>query len=132
MTTTPIEANMRVWLMALVTPPIPAFYQHLQDDPPDTYAYFRRAGDDSLDTIDGSGEPDIIYWDVELYSQSVSDHVALCKAIRAFRDYRGALGDGYVEDIQVTDQQDDYEPSANADSLPPYLGAFRVITTGYE
>lgn len=129
--TTYIEDDFRTWLASLAEN-FKAFYQHLAGNPGSEFAWFRRAGDDSAPSLDDSGEPDIIYWDVELYSSSLERQVTLCRALRAYRDHRGALGSGVVEDIQVTDQQDDYEPQASGNTLPPFMAAFRVITTGYE
>ena len=127
-----IEESMVAWLSTLTTPPIRAFYQHLGTAPPAEFVWCRRAGDEGLDTIDGSGEPDIIYWDVEVYASTLERQTELCRLLRAKRDYRGAFGTGFVDDVQVQDQQDDYEPQASGQTLPPWSAAFRLITTLYE
>lgn len=126
-----IETDLRTWLQSLEAE-LQVFYLHLQAQPPTKFMWFIRAGDDRLDTIDASGEPDIIYFDVELWAASPAELTTLAAALRAQSDYRGDLGDGWVDDIQVLDQQDDYEPQATADTLPPYGTAFRLIVSGYE
>lgn len=126
-----IEKDMRLWLMTLETG-LRAFYQHMDKAPGTKFVWFKRAGDDTLDTIDASGEPDIIYFDVEIYASELDDQVALNAALRAKRDHRGAFGEAWVEDVQVQDQQDDYEPQASGDSLPPFMASFRLTVTGYE
>jgi hypothetical protein len=126
------ETDAVAFLSAIVTPPVRAFYQHLGTDPGAKFIWFRRNGDERLDTIDGDGAPDIIYLDVEVYASSIADHTALVQALRDQQDLRGAFGAGTVEDLQISDQQDDYEPQATGDTLPPFSAAFRVTVTLYE
>ena len=127
-----VEASAVSVFAAMVSPPVRAFYQHIDTDPGAKFVWFRRNGDDRLDTIDGTGEPDIIYFDVELYASTIGDCHALVAALRELHDLRGAFGAGTVEDIQVTDQQDDYQPQATGDTLPSFSAAFRVTVTLYE
>ena len=126
-----IEKDLRTWLGSILSG-LRVFYLHLDKQPPDAFAWFIRAGDDRLDTIDASGEPDIIYFDIELWTGSPAELTTLAAALRAQSDYRGVFGAGWVDDIQILDQQDDYEPQASADTLPPYGTAFRLIVSGYE
>ena len=126
-----IEEDLKTWLGTLQAG-LRTFYQHLLSAPPRKFIWFRRAGDESLDTIDGTGEPDIIYFDVEVYAETLTDLTTLCAALRTRRDYRGVFGSARVEDVQIQDQQDDYEPKASADSLPEFMSSFRLIVTGYE
>lgn len=129
--TTTLERDLVAWL-AEILPGTRVYYHHLEQQPPEQFVYFLRAGDERLDTIDASGEPDIIYFDVELWAGSPGDVATLAAALRGQNDYRGDLGDGWVDDIQILDQQDDYEPQATADTLPPFGTAFRLIVSGYE
>lgn len=127
-----VETSTVTALSNLTNPPVRAFYQHLGDDPGAKFIWFRRNGDDRLDTIDGTGEPEIIYLDVEVYASTIAECQALITALRGLHDLRGAYGAGVVEDIQITDQQDDYQPQASGDSLPPFSAAFRMTVTLYE
>ncbi len=111
---------------------VPAYYQHLAGDPGRRFIWFIRNGDERLDTIDGTGEPDIIYCDVEVYASTIADCQQIIDALRTLQDHRGAFGAGTIEDISVTDQQDGYEPQASGDSLPPFSAAFRVQFTLYD
>ncbi len=126
-----IETNFVAYLKTLQAG-LRVFYLHLESKPPDKFIFFVRAGDERLDTIDDDGEPDIIYFDVEVWASTLDDLVTLDTLLRATSDYRGAFGTGRVEDIRVEDQRDDYEPLANADTLPEFSSAFRVTITGYE
>lgn len=128
-----IEKDLRTWL-ATMQANLRVFYLHLDKQPPSKFVWFIRAGDDRVDELaaDSGAAPDIIYFDVEVWASSLDDLTALCAALRAKTDYRGAFGDGLVDDCQVIDQRDDYEPQASADTLPEFGSAFRLIVTGYE
>ena len=125
-----IETDLRTWLAALDNAP-PVHFAHLEGNPGDRFAWFIRSGDESLDTIDGDGEPDIIYFDLELFDSNLETLVALAKALTARRDYRGVFGTGYVEDVAIEDHRDDYESQSSADTLPTYMKAFRLTISGY-
>lgn len=121
-----------VTVLAGLSPGVRAFYQHLDADPGAKFYWFVRNGDERLDTIDGTGEPEIIYCDVEAYASTIDDCQAMITALRGLQDFRGPFGDGTVEDVSITDQQDTYQPQASGDSLPPYSAALRVQVTLYE
>jgi hypothetical protein len=109
-----------------------AFYQHIDDDPGEKFYWFIRNGDERLDTLDGTGEPEIIYCDVELYTSTLDQLQDMINGLRDLQDWRGTFGTGTIEDIDITDQQDGYEPQAAGDTLPPFSAAFRVKFTLYE
>ena len=121
-----------VTVLAGLEPGARAFYQHLDDDPGPKFYWFVRNGDERLDTIDGTGEPEIIYCDVEAYASTIDDCQSMIEALRALHDLRGAFGAGTVEDVAISDQQDTYQPQASGDSLPPYSAALRVQVTLYD
>jgi hypothetical protein len=125
-----LEQDLVTWLSEITA--LPAHYQHLDSKPARAFVWFIRNGDDDLDTLDGSGEPDVVYFDLEIYDQTPVSVQSLAQVIRSYRDYRGELGDGAVDDIAFEDQRDDYESQASADTLPPYTAAFRLIVSGYE
>jgi hypothetical protein len=125
-----IEKDLREWLGQIATG-MRVHYAHLQEHPGDRFAWFVRAGDEYLDIIDDSSEPDIIYFDLELHDHDLGRLVETAKALTALRDHRGAFGDGYVDDVAIDDHRDDYESQSNLDTLPGYLKAFRVIVSGY-
>lgn len=125
-----LENDLITWLASVTSQTV--FYQHLNREPPDSFLWFIRNGDDGNDELDGSGEPDTVYFDLEAYASTPAEIQALAKILRQQRDYRGALGSGTVDDIDFQDQRDDYEPQANADTLPDYSATFRMVVTGYE
>ncbi len=128
-----VEKNVVIWLQT-VQAELRVFYHHLADNPPDKFIWFLRAGDERLDTltIDGTEEPDIIYFDVECWADTLADLTTLCAALRATNDFRGAFGTATIQDAQIQDQRDDYEPQATAETLPAFCSAFRLVITGYE
>ncbi len=114
---------------------LPAFYQHLNSNPGDKFAWFIRNGDDELDTLDDEvgAEPDIVYFDVEVYASTAQEISNKAKLMRSGRGYRGNFNSGaYVDDVSITDQRDDYEPQASAETLPPFMAGFRVAVSGYQ
>jgi hypothetical protein len=125
-----LETDLRTWLGTLANAP-PIHFAHLDKSPGARFGWFVRSGDESLDTIDGEGEADIIYFDLELHSDDLAALVALASALSARRDYRGALGEGYVEDVAVDDHRDDYESQTSLDTLPQFMKAFRLTISGY-
>lgn len=125
-----IEADLRSWLGSL-NDAAPVHFAHAKEAPGERFAWFVRSGDESLDTIDGEGEPDIIYFDLELFDEDLARLVALAKDLSVRRDYRGEFGDGYVEDVAIEDHRDDYESQTNLDTLPTYMKAFRLTISGY-
>lgn len=124
-----LEENLVTWLNSVTG--LPVHYQHIDRQPAGAFCWFIRNGDEDLDTLDGSGEPDVVYFDLEVYAQTAAAIQSQSKILRAQRDYGGALGDGTVDDISIDDQRDDYEPQAAAESLPPYAAAFRLTISGY-
>lgn len=125
-----LEADLVQWLGS-VLPGTDVFYQHIDRKTPDEFAWVIRSGDDSEDELDGGGEPDRVFFDLEIYARDLTTMQALSQAIRDERDYRGTFGDGYVDDVEITDQIDDYQTRANADSLPEFSTTFRMVVTGY-
>lgn len=125
-----LEQDLVAWFSENLS--VPVHYQHLDRNPSSKFAWLVRSGDDNADSLDDSGEPDIVFFDLEIYASSLTDFQDLAILVRALRDYRGTLGESYVDDIAITDQIDDYEYRANADSLPEYRAAFRITVSGYQ
>jgi len=108
------------------------FYQHLTQQPPATFVWFVRNGDERADSLDDDGEePFVVFFDVEIYAGTPAAIQQKSQQLRSISDHRGAFGGGFVQDVSVQDQRDDYENQANAESLPAYSAAFRVSITGY-
>lgn len=125
-----LEQDLVKWLAELTA--LPVYYQHIDQQPAEKFVWFTRNGDDSTDCLDELGEePDIVYFDVELYASSAIELQEKTKLLRSGRDYRGDLDTGWVDDIAIADQRDDYQPQANAESLPPFMSAYRFTVTGY-
>ena len=124
-----LENDLVAWLNSVLGCDV--HYQHLDRKPATTFAWFIRSGDDSADSLDDDGEPDQVFFDLELYSSSLTGLQSLSSLMRSQRDYRGDIGTGYVDDIAITDQVDDYQLRANADTLPEYSTSFRLTVTGY-
>lgn len=124
-----LEQDLLSWLGA--TTSLPTFYQHIDTKPPAAFIWVQRNGDNSLDCLDETGEPDEVFFDIEIYCQTSIDLQTKNRLLRLQRDYRGAIGTGWVDDIAIDDQRDDYEPQASADTLPPLLSAFRLTVSGY-
>lgn len=125
-----LEQDLIAWLAAATG--VPVHFQHLDRKPADVFVWFIRNGDESADTIDQTGDPDVVYFDLEAYASSLTEAGRIADVIRGLRDYRGAVGTGWVDDVDFQDQRDDYEPQANAESLPDYAVSFRMVVTGYE
>lgn len=125
-----LEQDLVDWLSE--TTGVAAHYQHLDSKPPQQFVWFIRNGDGDLETLDGTGEPDIVYFDLEIYAETPAAVQAIALLIRAKRDYRGDIGDGRVEDIAFEDQRDDYESQASAETLPAYAASFQLVVSGYE
>lgn len=126
-----IEKDLRLWIEGLVSG-LKVHYAHVDKKPGDRFGFLVRSGDEPLDTIDGTGEAEIIYFDFELHDKDLARLVSTAGLITAARDYRGPIGSaGWVEDIAIDDHRDDYESLVNADMLPPYMKAFRITVTCY-
>lgn len=109
-------------------------YQHLLKHPGLRFAWFIRNGEDDFECMDDDegAEPDVVYFDLEIYDQSPTALQDVVTLLRSGRGFRGWLDSGAtVEDISISDQRDDYEPQAKADSLPTYSAEFRLAVTGY-
>lgn len=109
------------------------FYQHLERKPSAPFAWFIRNGDDDADSLDDADgeEPFTVYFDLEIYADS-PDVVQTKASIARKIDFYGDVGSGRVQSIEITDQKDDYELQAQADTLPPYSASFRIAVSGYE
>lgn len=109
------------------------FYQHLDRKPTSPFIWFIRNGDDSADSLDDldGDEPFTVYFDVELYGDSATALQSLATTVRRQSNYTGSMGSGYVQDIEVSDQKDDYELQAQAETLPEYSASFRIAISGY-
>jgi hypothetical protein len=127
-----MDEHLVTWLADILG--LPVYYQHV-DEPDDlAFAWVTRSGDDELDCLDEvGGEPDIVFFDLELYVQSTADLRTKTKLLKAQRDFRGDLAEGhFVDDVRIEDQRDDYEPDCVSENLPPYLAAFQITVSGYE
>lgn len=128
-----LEEHVRSFLIDKLG--ISVFYQHLNRKQDNEFAWFLRNGDETEDTLDGDGSPDTVYFDLEVYTDDVDTLPTLCGKLRGLSDYRGLLRvdspESYVDDLEIRDQSDDYEPRANADSLPAYSASFRMMATGF-
>jgi len=125
-----LEVDLVSWLDSTLGCEV--FYQHLHRQPVSPFVWFTRSGDSSADALDDSGDPDVVFCDLEIYSDDLAELQTICAALRAERDYRGDLGNGYVDDIAIVDQVDDYQLRASAESLPQFSTSFRLTITGYE
>jgi hypothetical protein len=126
-----LENDLVTWISSVLTD-CEVFYQHLNRNPGSPFAWFIRSGDSTADSLNDDGEPDQVFFDLEIYSNDLTELQTLAATIRDQRDYRGDIGNGYVDDVSIADQVDGYELQASAESLPEYSTAFRVIVTGYE
>jgi len=126
-----IETDIITWAKTLKTG-LRAYYMHLVGIPPAEFIFLQRSGEDRLDCLDEDGEPDIVYFDCEIWSQTPTALTDLTRSLRATHGHRGTFGAAYVEDIAVLDQRDDYEPQATGETLPPFASSFRLIITGYQ
>jgi hypothetical protein len=124
-----LEADLVAWLSDNLEAEV--FYQHINHQPTSPFVWFSRSGDETFDTLDGDGEPDVVYFNLEIYSDDLGELQSLSSELRSHRDYRGSIGTGYVDDIGISDQIDDYQFKATADSLPEFSTSFRLIVTGY-
>ena len=127
-----IENDLRTWLSELLG--VHIHYQHLDRRPGNEFCWFIRSGDQILDTMDETGDADVVFFDVEIYAVTATRVQTLAQLLRSSSGFRGQLasGAGRVEDIAVEDQQDDYTPQASADSLPDYAAQFRLQVSIYE
>lgn len=128
-----LEDDLKQWIAE--TTGKACYYQHANSPEESEYVWFIRAGDDSEDELDATPgeEPDRVFFDVEIYAATSAACSAIAKTLRAKRDYRGLLepSDGYADDIGIEDTQDDYEPQAEAQDLPPFMSALRLTLSGY-
>lgn len=126
-----MEEHLITWLNSILG--LEIYYQHTEDPTESEFVWVTRSGDEELDTLDQSGEPDIVYFDLELYCETTTSLQAKTALLRAQRDFRGQLDTNqFVDDIQIQDQRDDYEPDCYAENLPVYLAAFQLVVSGYE
>lgn len=110
------------------------FYQHLERRPQSPFAWLVRNGDefaDAMDDDDGD-EPFVVYFDLEIYSSFANEIQQKSGLARRIRNYGGAMGQGTVQDLEISDQRDDYETQATAETLPAYGAYFRVAVRGYQ
>jgi len=127
-----MQSHLTTWLTEVLS--APAYYQHV-DEPPteDEFVWLTRSGDEELDCLDETGEPDIVYFDLEIYAQTRSDLEDKSLLLRAKRDFRGFIQtDIFVDDLEISDQRDDYEPQCIGENLPPFLAVFQLKVSGYE
>ena len=127
-----LENDLIEWLTDTLG--IAAHYQHLDRKPAAEFAWLIRNGDERLDCLDdGPQEPEIVYFDLEIYAQTPARIQQLAQAMREQNDYGGPIGSGggTVADIEIADQRDDYTPQAAAETLPPFAVAYRMTASNY-
>ncbi len=128
-----LEDDLKQWIAGVTA--VPCYYLHENSPVGASYVWFIRAGDESedeLDAVEGE-EPDRVFFDVEIYAPTSSACSAIARLLRSKRDYRGQLSPaaGHVDDVGIEDTQDDYEPQAEAEDLPPFMSALGLTVSGF-
>lgn len=77
-------------------------------------------------------EPDAIFLDLELYAATPEELETLQTLLYSVSGYNGVLANARgVQDVEFTDQRDDYTPQANGESLPRLFVSMQVELRGY-
>lgn len=132
-----LEQNLLTFL-AVESGVANVFYSHIDAHPGTECVWFTRNGDQDDDDMDGAvgDEYPIVYFDVEVYSQTALAAQAIANKLRKRRGFRGLLdasdANSFVDDLTFDSQAADYENQASAEDLPPHGVSFRITVTGYR
>ena len=127
-----IQSDLIAFLNSIEGMP-PVHYQHMDGNPGDRFVWAIISGSDMIgETLDRGELPDTIYFDLEAYSNSLTDLGEIIELLFTMQDYDGPFGTGEIQDFALSDQRDDYTPLADAETLPKYSANFRLTIIGYE
>lgn len=131
-----LAADIVVWLNDITvtndTDFPPTHYQHLPTQTPTRFAWF-MISDSSVSGESLGGEPpDTFSIDLEVYTETTIDLENIANALRELNDYDGDFGSGTVQNVEISNQSDDYVPLVDRDDLPAYFSTYRLTLTGYE
>lgn len=125
-----VAVNLRSFLLGIDGFP---FDQISQDfipegvDPQDGYIYYGRRATDHARTFDKDGEPDSVFFDIEIYHSDPGEVEAAADKIQSEDCYHGNFGDGFVSGFFAETQTDDYMPRVQFTDEVAFHAAFLSV-----